>query len=521
VSVAARIWAAVGTILAGYLLTVAIGGWSARQASTRMGVVADTYFPAAVSARESLDRIEKQVQAYTDAVLTNDADAFARAATMAAEATAHLDALAGHDLGALGLDLAAIRQHHRTYTMAAVGVYGRLAADGSDPGLQARAADLGRDQRELHRAVSEVVSRTSQALRSTLADTATGMTTGMYVSISVLAVVLVGSLTAVYLVVSLGIVRPLRQVAGRLSEIGQGGGDLSQRIDTGRRRDELAALAGGFNAFVGSLQPLVRQVDSGSAAVSGAAQELSATAERVRDLAAHSREGSRRIADATVRVQEGTGFVAGSVADMARRSDVVAQAMRSVADSADRTAVQVEAAESVMAGLAEAATAIQGVVTTIREIADRTNLLALNATIEAARAGEAGRGFAVVASEVKELARQTATSTDGIAERVAAIRAAVERAGAATRELHALTAAVHEAQTRAAGAVEEQGRATAGIAERMGEVSRIVDEAAAAVSDLVQASEQVAGAAQESGALGARLTEMAADLHQVASRFKH
>lgn len=58
----------------------------------------------------------------------------------------------------------------------------------------------------------------------------------------------------------------------------------------------------------------------------------------------------------------------------------------------------------------DAARHIGGILSTIDDVATKTNLLALNATIEAARAGEADRGFAVVADDVKYLSRQSAAS---------------------------------------------------------------------------------------------------------------
>jgi len=174
---------------------------------------------------------------------------------------------------------------------------------------------------------------------------------------------------------------------------------------------------------------------------------------------------------------------------------------------------------SIISDLADVSREIGSVIATIREIADQTNLLALNASIEAARAGDAGRGFSVVAGEVKELANQTASATESIAQKITRMQNESESAVDAIQKIGQTIVDLNSYSQQVSSAMEEQTSAIIEISSGAQKSSESMDSVKGAVADVQQAAERTDTVSNELNEAAAMLNSSIIDQERVIKTF--
>lgn len=230
-------------------------------------------------------------------------------------------------------------------------------------------------------------------------------------------------------------------------------------------------------------------------------------------------EGAAQTSSNVLTVSSATEEVSSSVSE-------ISQQMEHSSSISNAAIKKVDITTDTASNLAESSKNIGNVISLINEIAEQTNLLALNATIEAARAGDAGLGFAVVASEVKELANQTSSATNEIAEQIKQVQLISDKMVATIKETKAAIQENAEVALSVNAATEEQSYATREILQNIqkaakgtesvtSQITQVKDGAAAALA----ASEQVQGSSQRlaetSGTLKKVIEEFLADIRNI------
>ncbi len=227
------------------------------------------------------------------------------------------------------------------------------------------------------------------------------------------------------------------------------------------------------------------------------AESLSQISMNILDNAQKSSDMAITVASAAEQVSTNTSGVAAATEEMSVTVKDISRQANAAYQTASSTSTKSTEVKSIIDALGQSAQEISNVVNIIRDIASQTNLLALNATIEAASAGVAGKGFAVVANEVKELAKQSAVSTESIRNQVEAIQDNTHQVVQSILQISEAIENLNNYNNMIASAIEEQSATTNEISRHVSESSKGSSEIARSIAILAQYSQTTASNAQE------------------------
>jgi methyl-accepting chemotaxis protein len=243
-----------------------------------------------------------------------------------------------------------------------------------------------------------------------------------------------------------------------------------------------------------------------------ASDELSEVAKQMSDSSTRTNDQAQLVAVTTNQVTTNVGSVAAAAEEMSATVREIAKNANEAAKVATTAVRAADETNKTVAQLGESSSEIGKVIKVITSIAQQTNLLALNATIEAARAGEAGKGFAVVANEVKELAKQTASATEDISQKIEAIQSDTRGAVAAIQQIGRIIGQINDFQNTIASAVEEQAATTNEIARNAAEAARGSQQISQNIISVSDAARFTSDGAQNTLVSSRELSRLATEL---------
>lgn len=241
--------------------------------------------------------------------------------------------------------------------------------------------------------------------------------------------------------------------------------------------------------FIGDFYSIEKSMESFTRSLSEAIANINRAEDNVFGHAEHLSGGAQLLAQGAIDQAAAVEELYATLDELSNSAKQNIETAANVKESAQLTREQVslssremEQLVAAMADISDASKEIGRIISTIEDIAFKTNILSLNAAVEATRAGEAGRGFTVVSSEVRNLAARSNEAAQATRELIGnSVRAAekgnqiVERVSETLQKTLELVQESNDAISVITDAVHAEAIAISQVTEGLGQISAVVE----------------------------------------------
>ncbi|MDR0775939.1 MAG: methyl-accepting chemotaxis protein [Azonexus sp.] len=307
---------------------------------------------------------------------------------------------------------------------------------------------------------------------------------------------------ALSLLVSRKIARGVQQLADAANRAAKGDLNVTPPTLAGELGDisaSLGSLVGAFHTLALEIRKSNKQLVSLSGELAGESRVIAERNEQIIDNILSGSSAAEQMAQAAEGIAGNVSSARTRAMTTMNQAETGLGTMATTVTDAEQVFAAFDAVAASVNRLAEQITGIGHVATSIKEIADQTNLLALNAAIEAARAGEQGRGFAVVADEVRKLAEKTAVSTAEITSGVSTIQEAATGAHEVMTTTQAWATKMREGLSELQTSLDDIVNAMRALSQEVGSIAEATHEQAKATETTASVLARVSQAAEDSG----------------------